>query len=556
MTNTRKLIPLVVAMLFGAPALMAQGILGGHVTGNIQLDGQLSHADSLIGASDVPEHLLSNSRADILYTNGNFSAGMRFEAYLNPMLGFNQRYKGMGVPNYFASYQNELISVTAGNFYEQFGSGMILRAYEDRYLGLDNSLRGLNVTLRPFRGITLKALTGYQRIYWNYNTEGLVRGIDGEVNLNSLITSMAESKFRMTLGAGFVSKYQPDELISTPELGYKLNLPLNVGAGAVRMDMNYGNWSLQAEYARKGQDPSIMNNYIYRHGEALMLNAVYSMKGFSANIQAKRVDNMCFKSSRTESGEMLYINYIPAITKQHTYAFLNMYPYATQTTGEMGLQGDVMYKIKKGSLLGGKYGTDLHFNASVITGLDTTTIGFIGTDGYTSKWFKTGDLYYTDLSLEVAKKLNSAMKLTCTYGYQIFNPVVEGHHGDLHHNHVVVADMTWKVDKKNVLRFEAEWMGSDSKYNPDVDDKRCGDWIMGLVEYNFSGSWFISASDQYVYNDGNKANYYNISMGYTHGATRLQLGYGKQREGLLCIGGVCRQVPASNGMTFSLTTSF
>ena len=217
MTNTRKLIPLVVAMLFGAPALMAQGILGGHVTGNIQLDGQLSHADSLIGASDVPEHLLSNSRADILYTNGNFSAGMRFEAYLNPMLGFNQRYKGMGVPNYFASYQNELISVTAGNFYEQFGSGMILRAYEDRYLGLDNSLRGLNVTLRPFRGITLKALTGYQRIYWNYNTEGLVRGIDGEVNLNSLITSMAESKFRMTLGAGFVSKYQPDELISTPD---------------------------------------------------------------------------------------------------------------------------------------------------------------------------------------------------------------------------------------------------------------------------------------------------------------------------------------------------
>ena len=137
------------------------------------------------------------------------------------------------------------------------------------------------------------------------------------------------------------------------------------------MDMSYGNWGLQAEYARKGQDPSIMNHYIYRKGEALMLNATYSQKGFSANLQAKRIDNMCFKSSRSESGEMLYINYIPAITKQHTYAFLNMYPYATQTTGEMGLQGDVMYKIKKGTLLGGKYGTDIHFNGAVITGLDT-----------------------------------------------------------------------------------------------------------------------------------------------------------------------------------------
>ena len=550
-----KIIPLAGMMLLCGSAF-AQGILGGHVTGNIQLDGQISHADTVIGAQNVPEKLLSNSRADILYTNGNFSAGLRFEAYLNPMLGFDARYKGAGIANYFASYQSELLSVTAGNFYEQFGSGMILRAYEDRYLGLDNSIRGLNVTLRPFKGVTLKALAGSQRFFWIYQTSSLVRGLDGEVNLNGIINSMAESKLRLTFGAGFVSKYEPDELITSIETpGYKLNLPRNVGAGAVRMDLNYGNWSLQAEYAHKGQDPNIMNNYIYRDGEALMVNATYSQKGFSANIQAKRNDNMCFKSVRSESGEMLYINYIPAITKQHTYAFLTMYPYATQTTGEMGVQGDVMYKIKKGTLLGGKYGTDIHLNGAVITGIDTNTLGGIGTDGYTSSWFKTGDLYYTDLSLEVAKKLSSSTKLTCTYGYQIFNPIVEGHGGDLHHNHVVVADLTWKVSKKNVLRFEAEWMGSDSKYSRDVDDKRCGDWIMGLVEYNFAGSWFISASDQYAYKDG-IGNYYNVSVGYTHGATRLQMGYGKQREGLLCIGGVCRQVPASNGLTFSLTTSF
>jgi len=551
-----KIIPLAGMVLLCGSAF-AQGILGGHVTGNIQLDGQISHADTVIGAQNVPEKLLSNSRADILYTNGNFSAGLRFEAYLNPMLGFDARYKGAGIANYFASYQSELLSVTAGNFYEQFGSGMILRAYEDRYLGLDNSIRGLNVTLRPFKGVTLKALAGSQRFFWIYQTSSLVRGLDGEVNLNGIINSMAESKLRLTFGAGFVSKYEPDELITSIETpGYKLNLPRNVGAGAVRMDLNYGNWSLQAEYAHKGQDPNIMNNYIYRDGEALMVNATYSQKGFSANIQAKRNDNMCFKSVRSESGEMLYINYIPAITKQHTYAFLSMYPYATQTTGEMGVQGDVMYKIKKGTLLGGKYGTDIHLNGAVITGIDTNTLGGIGTDGYTSSWFKTGDLYYTDLSLEVAKKLSSSTKLTCTYGYQIFNPIVEGHGGDLHHNHVVVADLTWKVSKKNVLRFEAEWMGSDSKYSRDVvDDKRCGDWIMGLVEYNFAGSWFISASDQYAYKDG-IGNYYIVSVGYTHGATRLQLGYGKQREGLLCIGGVCRPVPASNGLTFSLTTSF
>ena len=555
MKTKQKHLPLL-ALLLATPFLgNAQGILGGHVTGNIQLDGQISHADSVIGAADVPEKLLMNARADILYTNGNFSAGLRFEAYQNPMLGFNSKYQGQGIANYYAAYNGDKLSVTMGNFYEQFGSGMILRAYEDRYLGVDNSLLGLNVTLRPIEGVTLKALAGKQRYYWEYGN-GIVRGIDGEVNFNSIIKSMAESKFRLTMGAGFVSKYEPDQTISyTGNSAFRLKLPLNVGAGAIRADINYGNWSLQAEYAHKGQDPSIMNEFIYREGDALMLNATYSQKGFSANLQAKRVDNMSFKSVRTESGEMLYINYIPAITKQHTYAFLSMYPYATQTTGEMGLQADVMYKIKKETLLGGKYGTDIHLNGAIITGIDTNRIGGDGTLGYTSDWFKTGDLYYADASLEVAKKLSSKLKLTCTYGYQIFNPIVEGHEGNLHHNHILVGDLTWKIDKKNVLRFEAEWMGSDSKYDKNIDDKRCGDWIMGLVEYNFTSAWFVSVSDQYAYRDG-VGNYYNISVGYNHGATRLQLGYGKQREGLLCIGGVCRQVPASNGLTFSLTTSF
>lgn len=545
--------------LFAAVAATAQGqgLLGGHVTGNVQLDGQMSSADSTIGAQDVPEKLLLNARADILYTNGDFSAGLRFEMYQNPLLGFDARYKGQGLANYFVAYNGERLSVTVGNFYEQFGSGMILRAYEDRYLGLDNSLFGLNVQYRPVDGITLKALAGKQRIFWDYG-DGLVRGVDAEVNLGSLVKAIGESKFRATLGAGFVSKYEDDETVpsaANPEM--RLNLPLNVGAASLRADLGYGNWSLQAEYVRKGQDPSAMNGYIYRPGEALLLGLSYSQRGFSASLQAKRIDNMGFKSVRSQSGEMLYINYLPAITKNHTYAFLSMYPYATQVNGEQGLQADVMYKIKKGTLLGGQYGTDVHVNSSVVMGLDTTVTGGAGTDGYEVNG-GLGQTLYGDVSVEVAKKLSKNVKATVTYAYQVFNPVVENEPGSLHHNNIVVADVSWKVNKKHSLRFEAEWMGSDSHYDaadPEHSDRRAGDWVMGLVEWNIGTHWFLSASDQYAYNDGT-GNYYNLSVGYTRGATRLQVGYGKQREGLLCIGGVCRTVPASNGLTFSLTTSF
>ena len=501
----------------------------------------------------MPEKLLMNARADILYTNGDFSAGLRFEMYENPLLGFDPQYKGEGLANYFVSYKTQTFAVTAGHFYEQFGSGMTLRAYEDRYLGLDNALRGVNVTYRPWKGVTLKGLVGQQRYFWD--TKGLVRGMDAEVSFNDIISAWSESKTRFSLGGSFVSKYEEDETILADVSGFKLNLPKNVAASSIRMDLNRGGFGLQAEYAFKSQDPSIVNNYIYKNGDALWLSASYSQKGLSANIQAKRVDNMGFKSVRSISGEMLYINYTPSITKQHTYAFLSMYPYATQSTGEMGLQADFMYKFKKESLLGGKYGTDIHLNASLIKGLDTTMVGGKGTEGYTSTFFGTGETYYGDLSLEIAKKFSSKVKLTATYGYVVFNPVVEGHAGDIHHNHVAIADLTWKINRKNVLRFEAEWMGSDSHYDPIVDDKRCGDWIMGLVEYNFTSAWFVSVSDQYAYKDG-VGNYYNLSVGYTKGATRLQVGYGKQREGIICIGGVCRNVPASNGLTFSLTTSF
>lgn len=538
--------------------VQAQALLGGQVTGNFQIDAQVSKQDSSIGAEDVPQKLLSNVFANLLYTNGGFSAGIRFESYLDPLLGFNSQYKGAGIANKFMSYQNEMIDITAGNFYEQYGSGLIFRSYEDRNLGLDNAMMGVNVKVRPIDGILLKAMVGKQRYYWDYG-KGLVRGIDGEFALNSLIKGFEESKTRVTLGAGFVSRYEDDQTILAND-EYKLNLPLNVGAGSFRMDLAHGNWGLQAEYAMKSQDPNVLNNYIYKWGDALFVSASYSKKGLGINLQAKRIDNMGFKSERTATGEMLYINYIPAMSKQHTYALMALYPAITQVNGEMGIQADVTYTIKKGTLLGGKYGTTLKLNYSQIMSIDkqalndSTSIGQKGTDGYTSDFFKIGDeLYYQDFNMEISKKLSSKSKLNLTYAYIAFNPVMENEQGDIHYNNVVVADYTYKLNNKNVIRGELQWLKSNIEYFD--EDKRSGDWLMALVEWNFTSAFFVSVSDQYNYN-GSKNHYYNVSVGYTHNTTRFQLGYGKQRKGLLCIGGVCREVPASNGLTFSLTSSF
>jgi hypothetical protein len=86
---------------------------------------------------------------------------------------------------------------------------------------------------------------------------------------------------------------------------------------------------------------------------------------------------------------------------------------------------------------------------------------------------------------------------------------------------------------------------------------------MGLVEYTFSPHWFFAFIDQYnggyTDHDGvshEAVHYLNISCGYSKGTNRFELGYGKKREGVFCVGGVCKNVPSSNGFTLSITSSF
>ena len=94
-------------------------------------------------------------------------------------------------------------------------------------------------------------------------------------------------------------------------------------------------------------------------------------------------------------------------------------------------------------------------------------------------------------------------------------------------------------------------------------DQDQGDWAMGMIEYTISPNWFFAIADQY--NDGytdhedqvhEAVHYFNLTCGYSKGANRFELGYGKKREGIFCVGGVCKQVPSSNGLTLTITSSF
>lgn len=50
--------------------------------------------------------------------------------------------------------------------------------------------------------------------------------------------------------------------------------------------------------------------------------------------------------------------------------------------------------------------------------------------------------------------------------------------------------------------------------------------------------------------------YCNIGTAYNLKANRISLSHGRVREGLLCVGGICRNIPAYKGLILSVMSSF
>jgi hypothetical protein len=559
----RKFI-LIILLCFVSTLLQAQeGVFAdSKISGNFQVDMQSYTKDSLIGASDVDEKVLSNGFLWLNYTSNNFNAAIRYENYLNPMLGIDKRYQGSGIAFRYAEFTSDIIDVTAGNFYEQFGSGMILRSYQEYALGLDNAMDGLRMRFRPVEGIELKALIGKQRKFWTTG-DGIVRGVDLDLNVNDAIEGLLPDELRFSLGGGVVSKFQKD-------LNSTYNLPQNVLMWAGRFGISTPNFLIDAEYSNKCPDPASANDFNFNPGNALLVNTSYFTEGFGASMNFHRNDNMDIRSDRNELGNTLLINFLPPLTKQHAYSLAAMYPYATQLNGEIGYQAELTYTIPRRTTFGGRYGTTLNLNYSQVNSIPKNSVYADSVNGeehiftYDSPFLKFGDrTYFRELNFEVTRKFSSNFKLVFTYLNQLYDRdrlEVEGSAKFGHvRNNILIADMTFKLSSKLALRTEFQQMFSEQDSASHGTDKQYGDWFAALAELTISPNWYISVTDQWNYgndNDDYKIHYLMGAVTYVFDATRFSLGYGRQREGIICVGGVCRQVPASNGFNLSISSSF
>lgn len=502
--------------------------------------------------------LRSNSYLFANYKIQKWTFGIQAEAYeQNALLNMNPKYNQTNIATYFVQYKTEKVDVTAGYFYEQFGSGLLFRSWEDRALGINNALRGGRIIFKPTQAFTFKAIYGQQRTGFDV-AESQIYGGDFEWTLSDVLKWQKTS---FSVGGNSVGRYEKTHVLN-PNFDQ-----LTYGIGS-RMSLSHGAVYFSAEYNYKSPDavvqaPGQIDNRLIKPGNALLINTGFSKKGFGIDATFRRLENMSFFSERAAKGNTFndrILNYLPSLTKQHHYNLANIYVYQAQPNvllagtnfvkaGEIGGQIDLFYDFKKGTKLGGKHGTKVAFNCANWNALSGTYYINLPQD-YKTDFFGFGQRMYTDYSLEITKKVNQKWLTGFSYINQYYNKkYIEDAAGEVN-TQIVGAEATYKFAGTRSVRLMAEHMWAD------YDRKN---WAAATLEFNLNTKFTVYAYDLYNYGndlDYYRNHYYNVGGSFRKNATRLALNYGRQRGGLVCVGGVCRFVPESSGVSLSFNTSF
>ena len=112
----------------------------GYLTGSFETNTIYYKDDSKTKAESPEDHFGSNNYLKLDYYQGKFAVGVQLEAYEPVLVGYPTELEKAKLTNYYVSWADKDFSVTAGTFYEQFGSGLLFRSWEDRMLGLNNAV--------------------------------------------------------------------------------------------------------------------------------------------------------------------------------------------------------------------------------------------------------------------------------------------------------------------------------------------------------------------------------------------------------------------------------
>ena len=527
-------------------SVSAQKVVGnGQVSGSLESSSIYYAPDKKIERPD--DHFGSNNYIKVDYSNGRFSAGIQMNAFLPALVGYEELADGYKfyLASKYIQWRDKNFEILVGDIFDQYGNGLIFRSFEDRQLGLNNSLEGVRAGYNFGRYVTLKGMYGRPRLYTEYS-KTWVRGADLVVSIADIIKVPV---INFTLEGSYVNRYQ--SLSQAPEYmheedpstidpitgvgktfieSYGISPNLNMYSG--RLNFGWNGLSVRGEYVHKSKDFDV-NESVTHKGWAALGEVGYNYKTFSVMGTFRALSHMGTAIDMYTTGTGNILNYLPALTRQYTYMLANLNPYQVITKGELGGQVDLCYSYRSKS---NRYRYwNFHANFSTFYSLKK------------QPWTNNErQLFWRDINIDVERQWNKKWKSLILYSFQDNMD---------HQAHIFVGDVTHKFNRKMSLRFELQYLlsGDDESEWDGMHSE--GDWVAALVEFNLAPHWSFYVQD--MYNIGqSKTHYYNGGFSYTYNRTRVQLSYGRNRAGYICSGGVCRFSPAYTGVNLVLTSSF
>ncbi len=537
-----KKILILFCLAFATIPLSAQK--WGKLTGSFESNDHVYVTDKENGF-DPENRIGSNNYLKLDYYKGRFSAGLQMEGYFPKLIGYpddnalndmtgtlakTDNLDKFALSNLYVDWKDDSFQATLGTYYDQFGSGLLFRTWEDRLLGLNNALLGARLSYNWNDKIAVKGLWGLPRLGMTFS-KTQIWGADLSVSLADLI---GLDNIVLSLEGSYLGRHA-DLFPSEEAAGAK---PVTSGWSG-RFNFDYEGYFVKGEYVDLGRKLVALNP---KRGNAQLIEAGYNGSGLGVTVTGRRLEWMRQYIDVNSMSMANLISYVPAMNTQYTYMLTTLHPYNPQVgdensvgfnSGEIGGQVDAFYNFRRGTAIGGKRGMKIHANFSIYY-----TLAEEGTA-------KAGNLLLRDFSLDVERQWTKEFKMLFLYSMQEYNKSY-GANEDTILSNIFVADLLYKWTPKLSTRLELQYLASKQ------DNK---DWMAALLEVNFAPHWSAWASD--MYNHGQtKMHYYNAGLSFTWNRIRVSGGYGRYKDGFICSGGVCRRIPQFTGANFSLTASF
>ena len=530
----KKLLPNLLLLILLPFAAFSQGT----ISGSLETNNNFYIRDSIRGAINTPQYdnLLSSTDAwlNLNYFNfdWNFNAGIRFDLYNNSIL-FDplQPTNGIGIGRFYVSKEIQDLTITGGYFYDQFGSGITFRAYEERTLGIDNAVLGIHAKYQFSENWFVKAFTGRQKNIFS-TFAPILKGANGEgfhAFSDDLSIAPGASIVNRTLDQASIDLLVSN--ISTYPVELRFVPKYNVFAYSFYNRLSYKDISWYIEYAGKTNEAILDNSGIFidRPGSVIYSTLTYSRsfengRGFGITGQVKRTEDYPLRIAPDQTLLRGQVNFLPPLARQNTYTLLARYNAATQFLGEKAYQIDL-----------------------IATPIKNISISL----NHSNVYDLSNNLLFREFYGDILYKRLTDWRFTAGVQVLDYNQVVYENKGDSVLSTITpFAEVVYKFSRRKSLRAEVQYQHNNEDF---------GSWVYGLLEYSIAPKWSFAVADMYNIAPKKTADalhYYTIFGSYTKNANRFALSYVKQVEGIVCTGGVCRYEPAFSGFKFTINSTF